>query len=232
MNIITLRSFFVALMIAFVGNASAVTVTASIVPGKSVGMCNLGYCAGIVTLDINGIEYPAMLADWDYGTTDLTWYTDSTPFVGDLYTYDEVRAGANLPLSPAQYSLVAPILLDGVTFGYALNDPLYSAGSVERIWSEISGIGFWGYANGEYAGSGLTLLDIFNANPLTQDPNFDYSLFMAHLLDPNDISRNFTVFTSAIPMPSVPIPPSVWLFGTGLLGIVGIARRKATQRRL
>jgi hypothetical protein len=27
---------------------------------------------------------------------------------------------------------------------------------------------------------------------------------------------------------TVPIPPSVWLFGSGLLGLVGIARRKAT----
>ena len=26
---------------------------------------------------------------------------------------------------------------------------------------------------------------------------------------------------------AVPIPPSVWLFGSGLIGLVGIARRKA-----
>ena len=25
----------------------------------------------------------------------------------------------------------------------------------------------------------------------------------------------------------VPVPPAVWLFGSGLLGLVGIARRKA-----
>jgi hypothetical protein len=25
---------------------------------------------------------------------------------------------------------------------------------------------------------------------------------------------------------AVPIPPSVWLFGSGLLGLIGIARRK------
>jgi type VI protein secretion system component Hcp len=32
------------------------------------------------------------------------------------------------------------------------------------------------------------------------------------------------------PTPSaVPVPPSVWLFGSGLLGIVGIARRRAAQ---
>lgn len=29
-----------------------------------------------------------------------------------------------------------------------------------------------------------------------------------------------------IPASTIPIPPSVWLFGTGLLGLIGIARRK------
>ncbi|MEA2093077.1 MAG: hypothetical protein U9P11_00765, partial [Pseudomonadota bacterium] len=27
-------------------------------------------------------------------------------------------------------------------------------------------------------------------------------------------------------IPAVPVPPAVWLFGSGLLGLVGIARRK------
>jgi hypothetical protein len=35
-----------------------------------------------------------------------------------------------------------------------------------------------------------------------------------------------TVLTVYQPM-AVPLPPSVWLFGSGLLGLIGIARRKA-----
>jgi hypothetical protein len=29
--------------------------------------------------------------------------------------------------------------------------------------------------------------------------------------------------------PAVPLPPAAWLFGSGLLGMVGIARRRRTQ---
>jgi len=35
---------------------------------------------------------------------------------------------------------------------------------------------------------------------------------------------------SAVPVPAasaVPVPAAVWLFGSGLLGLIGIARRKA-----
>jgi hypothetical protein len=30
------------------------------------------------------------------------------------------------------------------------------------------------------------------------------------------------------PAPTIPVPPAVWLFGSGLLGLIGIARRKKT----
>ena len=45
-------------------------------------------------------------------------------------------------------------------------------------------------------------------------------------LDPVADATHFTALISS----TVPIPPSVWLFGSGLLGLVGIARRtKAAQ---
>ena len=53
-------------------------------------------------------------------------------------------------------------------------------------------------------------------------------------VDPLDIDTDaFAVdptqsVTWAVVAPEVPIPAAVWLFGSGLLGLVGIARRKKT----
>lgn len=35
------------------------------------------------------------------------------------------------------------------------------------------------------------------------------------------------VTLTAIDMPAVPIPAAVWMFGSGLIGLIGLARRKA-----
>ena len=35
----------------------------------------------------------------------------------------------------------------------------------------------------------------------------------------------YTLSVTAAPAP-VPVPPAVWLLGTGLLGLIGVARRK------
>jgi hypothetical protein len=50
--------------------------------------------------------------------------------------------------------------------------------------------------------------------------NFGQDLFITYLAgDGNDIA----LFSASV----VPVPPSVWLMGTGLLGLVGFSRRKA-----
>ena len=35
-----------------------------------------------------------------------------------------------------------------------------------------------------------------------------------------------TAMTGSVPVPGVPVPAAVWLFGSGLVGLIGIARRK------
>jgi hypothetical protein len=35
-----------------------------------------------------------------------------------------------------------------------------------------------------------------------------------------------TAMTGIVPVPGIPVPAAVWLFGSGLLGLVGVARRK------
>lgn len=40
----------------------------------------------------------------------------------------------------------------------------------------------------------------------------------------------FINFASDTPLTAVPVPPAVWLFGSGLLGLAGIARRSQRRR--
>ena len=66
----------------------------------------------------------------------------------------------------------------------------------------------------------------------------DSSGLVAQLFVDGDTSRDFT-FTSPTPssaiggwfyqanIPPVPLPAAVWLFGSGLIGLIGFARRKA-----
>jgi len=59
------------------------------------------------------------------------------------------------------------------------------------------------------------------------DPNDPYpaitftDTFIGTAFDANQVSMGFNYSISAIPL-----PPALWLFGSGLLGLVGIARRK------
>jgi hypothetical protein len=83
-------------------------------------------------------------------------------------------------------------------------------------------------------GTGDFILDSSNSfNTLFID-NFDQS-FTLSLQDPlglatpgnNGIGASFIVSgTIALAPTTVPVPAAVWLFGSGLLGLIGIARRK------
>lgn len=56
---------------------------------------------------------------------------------------------------------------------------------------------------------------------------FSYSMSTGSTSVIPDWSSEDTVGTPQIaPLASVPVPPAVWLFGSGLLGLVGIARRR------
>jgi len=42
---------------------------------------------------------------------------------------------------------------------------------------------------------------------------------------PSNADRAYAVFRETLP-PAVPVPAAVWLFGSGLLGLIGVARRR------
>ena len=59
-------------------------------------------------------------------------------------------------------------------------------------------------------------------NPSNPYPSISFTdTFIGTAFDTNELFMGFNYSIAAIP-----IPPSVWLFGSGLLGLIGIARRK------
>ncbi|MEQ1740362.1 MAG: VPLPA-CTERM sorting domain-containing protein [Methyloglobulus sp.] len=67
----------------------------------------------------------------------------------------------------------------------------------------------WGFANTD----GLSLSD------------GTYGLFF--IIFPTNLVYDFTLQVSNVVMPDVPVPAAVWLFGSALMGLVGVARRKS-----
>jgi hypothetical protein len=224
MNMI--KSLILAVLVffsAFAGSANAVTV--SVVEGGTVGLNDDIYFAGVATIEITTSDgkkanYPAIMADVFYNDViNNKWYTDyTTTWETSIITRADMLAGTTTLYTTEQYSLAAPFVLDA-QLGFATNDALWTASYVEMVRCEIDGCS-WLYASRVYdTSSGLTLLDVFNdtvAAGLDQNYNWD---FMFVLNEPNMI-----VFGTA---PStIPVPSAIWLFGSGLIGLVGIARRR------
>lgn len=77
----------------------------------------------------------------------------------------------------------------------------------------------WIYTDEMFVGIDNAMLPDF-------DPNFNYrgSMIKHGSHDSDDDDKKIPVCP-----PSIPIPPAFWLFGSGLLGLVGAARKKSSK---
>ena len=90
--------------------------------------------------------------------------------------------------------------------------------------------GIFAWLDGTYLGGarragGVSLGEhVFNVGDLTAGTHF-----LQLLLEDHGQANGYAVEITAdtfIPGPPVPIPAALWLFGSGLLGLIGVARRK------
>lgn len=204
--------------------ASAATM--SMVPGKEVGLGYWGYWEGVAMVNIDGKEYRAMVADVLRSNGDGTneagsWQINTTPRELALYTRDNILAGANVTYPAGIYSEMSGFFLDGM-LGVNPPDPCWTASFGEMVTDRADGgAQIFGYANGCDAGNGTTFRDVYNARVAQGISNTaDYSNFMLVGRLPNSY-KEFLIFA-----PAVPLPPAFWLFGSGLLGLVAVARKK------
>jgi hypothetical protein len=99
--------------------------------------------------------------------------------------------------------------------------------------------GGFGFFEFQLSGTGATRTSLleFSITGITGDTVNDYAIgstlnpssgqfFAAHIAG-FDTTNGVTSAQFAGSTPAVPVPAAVWLFGSGLLGLIGVARRRA-----
>ncbi len=69
-----------------------------------------------------------------------------------------------------------------------------------------------------------TVFDYVRANPNAATK--DYLSTNKQVRDPDFGAQSLAVALNRPTLTTIPVPGAVWLFGTGLLGLIGLARRK------
>lgn len=144
-------------------------------------------------------------------------------------------AASSLALQTAS---AATLTLTNITPGSTSSSGVID-GTGPSVEGAFSGVSVWEVALSNLGPSGLADLDFdihisgvptvfssfFNVDPLTSLTAGSYFLTIVAL--PNTISYDFTISATNVPLNDVPVPAAIWLFGSALLGLAGMGRRKS-----
>jgi hypothetical protein len=147
---------------------------------------------------------------------DVGEVTGSFVFDVDLGTFSNVNISSTL--GPESYSW-AGLGADANTLEFVTGDP---NGELSGTSVMLAAIGGGGMTN---AGGGpLSVLTQGGTNPLSSQSTCDNA-------DCSTVSNPvYLTFGNITGTSVVPIPAAAWLFGSAMLGLVGVARRKKAQR--
>ena len=130
------------------------------------------------------------------------------------------------------------LIRDGtvLTSPSSVNMGFYSASSsIDFYFKSIFGGTFWGFSS-NLTGS-PTSFDLETFTDTNNSLGFGGSIIVQqgiddwifHMDDPasvDDDDNDFVVRVHVEPTSAIPVPPAIWLFGSGLIGLIGLARRK------
>lgn len=171
--------------------------------------------AGLIEMNYNGVPILEMSDD----RNTLSHVGEYWP--ATLYTYADVQAGAPVRFSPAQYARAASIL--GGTYPMGGYDPSFSL----RQLAESAG-------NPWLASVNTKIWDITSSascpaywSDCSTDDNIDWSSFM--VIASGGLGRDeflIPLIGQNITIASIPIPSAAWLLGSGLVGLIGVTRKR------
>lgn len=203
------KLFFVILSIVFMSitaeAAIATTVDMNVeLVGVGDSQVRGGVYAGFYKLEVDGLSVINAMCD-----DRLTSVSIGDVWQATEYTYADIQAGA-----PVKFA--------------SLGIEKYSQAAY--VWSLLGGasasdVADAGLAVWEIMSPGSTALTsvaevYYNDATSGAYDTFDFT-GIVNVLTPNPLDASQEYFISA-----VPIPAAIWLFGSGFLGVVGVARRK------
>ncbi len=173
------------------------------------------------TLDLNDTQYPVTINGLDFNVAaDITRFDLGSGWNGQM----------DIQLTTSSYS-------DLTTLGFALttdaNDTLFNDPTpflslsdpntnVTQFFNDnVNGWEFFSWGS-DYINAGGTTDLTSQFAPMIFDPNEHYYAFVA------GGSALPTTVDVDLQVSAVPVPAAVWLFGSGLLGLIGFNRRKQT----
>lgn len=203
--------------------ASAAMATTLTFTGNSVGSNGVIYFAGAIEFaDSDGNTMMGMTIEPTFGSLNLS-YQNPFPVVISSYT-DLLLSGVNPGYTLDQYSKGAQIFTQGLLGVYGNpQDNVWAGCFNEMMWKALWGdTGLWDSCSQPDSLQNNTVLGSLY-------PSVSQSLVSG--FDPGDSIKFAISPTGAVPpmilyANPVPVPPALWLFGSGLLGLAGIARRK------
>jgi hypothetical protein len=141
-------------------------------------------------------------------------------------------AGNTKPaLADTKLAPMVTVYSGGIT---SLNSNLLSASSIEGtnpatsgVWdvNDTGGLAFWGGALGNGLSQGTTANLYYLTGGGSSFANITATAEGTASLSAGGLT--LAALGGTPPPPPVPLPPAAWLFGSGLLGLAGVARRKA-----
>lgn len=175
----------------------------------------------------------AGLLEANLGTPTLVMSADynARVAVGDvqtlhIYTYADVKNGAPVKFSAAQYARAGAIL-----HNYFPMDQLQN--STIQTYAEIWGIETLAFVNTQiWDLTSSTSCPIWWSSCFGYDTyNWSASMLVAQGVDTYLIpinTKQVTLVGNTVnaTMTSTPLPPAFWLLGSGLIGLVGVARKR------
>ena len=183
---------------------------------------------GVLPATMGGTDYQAYYDD----QLDITWTANAT--INSIDTWDN------------QVAWAAGLDIDGVT-GWRLpnmdvngDDVIVSCTADQAACKDNEYGHLFNYGAGTVFGSGITSSSpspfsnvqsssvIWSGTEFAPNPASAWFFFFG-IGSQDGINKNTHLFTWAVHsgnVSAVPVPAAVWLFGSGLLGLLGLARRK------